>query len=153
MDLLPPPTRRELLHRGGLLAGALVVGSWSTAPIGAARPGGASVALAGERRSTYAALAATVLTGPGMRLPEAAAEQAVADFEAVYAAWPDAERRHADVLLDALARDARMKTRPGRVEVLRGSRSPRDGELAYRAQALVRVALSNGGDDHAEVTV
>jgi hypothetical protein len=153
MDSPPPSTRRELLQRGGLLAGAIAVGSWSAAaPAGTATAAVASVALSDERRHSYSALAEAVVTGPTMRLPASAAEQVVVDFESAYITWPVAERRHANTVLDALARDARMQNRSQRAAMLRGS-NPRDAELAYRACGLVAVALSSGLDDHAEVSV
>jgi len=88
-----------------------------------------------------------------MRLPAAAADQVLADFEAVYAGWPADERRHADAVLDAFARDARTESRSQRRAMLRGgSRNARDAELAYRARGLVAVALSSEADDHVEVS-
>ncbi len=153
MDTRPPLTRRELLQRGGLLTGAIVVGSWSAAaPASAANTVGAGVALSEEQRRTYSSLVETVVTGPGMRLPASATQQALSDFESAYTAWPDAERRDADAVLDALARDARMQNRSQRAAMLRGS-NPHDAELAYRACGLAAVALSSEDDDHAEVTV
>jgi hypothetical protein len=132
----------------------VVVGSWSTGATAAAAPaGGAGVALAEERRRTYTALAETAVTGPGMQLPAAAADRVLADFEAVYVGWPDAERRHADAVLDAFARDARTQDRSQRAAMLRGGgRNARDAELAYRARGLVAVALSSEADDHPEVS-
>ena len=147
------PTRRELLQRSSLLAGALVLGSWSVAsPAGAATAVSAGVGLSDARRSTYLSLAESFVTAPGMRLPPSASEQVLGDFESIYSAWPASEQRHADAVLDTLARDARMKNGLQRREMLRGS-NPRDAELAYRAHSLVAVALASEPNDHAEVTV
>ena len=138
MDSLPPPTRRELLQRGGLLAGALVVGSWGTSSAAAAPPAVAvGLALSEERRRVYMALAERAVTGPGMQLPAAAAEQVLADFEVIYAGWPTPERRQADTILDALSRDPKFETR---------------GQLAYRARGLILVALSSDQENHVEVS-
>ena len=72
-----------------------------------------------------------------MQLPAAAAEQVLADFEAIYSGWPVAERRHADTVLDALSRDPRFETR---------------GQFAYRARGLILVALSSDEENHVEVS-
>lgn len=140
-----PTTRRELLQRGGILAGALWVGRWSGAsPSSASTAGGGRLALAAERRRVYAALADTFVAGPAMRLPAAAGERVTADFERAYVTWPAADRSRADAVLDALGREFTARGRAEREATMRGERS--GPALAYRARALVAVALA-GSDE------
>lgn len=141
-------TRRELLRRTGLTAGALTLGSWTTlTSTGAATPT-TRVALTPERCATYAALLDTVLQGPSMRLGGQAAEQAVGAFEATYVLWPADARRRADATLDALARDMRRSDRHDREGALAPAGIERQElELAERGLALVAVTVAHASDD------
>lgn len=135
-------TRRQLIRRGGVVAGALWLGTTATASATT------STALTPARRATFAALAETVFTGPSYRLSAAAAEPATADFATAYATWPTADRKRADLVLDQLAR----LDRKGREQALRPpGQERRELELAERALALV--AITTRAEDGADIPV
>jgi hypothetical protein len=145
-------TRRELLQRGGLLAGVLALGP--LAPRALASATAAPVGLREERRRVFAALADTVVTGPTMLLPAAAGARAVSDFESVYANWPVSEQRRADKILDALGRSFATRGRAGREAVLHPvSGGSRAAELAAQAWSLASVAIGPGDDELARAEV
>jgi hypothetical protein len=128
-------TRRQLIRRGGAVAGAVWLGTSATATATT------STGLTPARRAAFAALAETVFTGPAYRLPASAAAPATADFATAYAAWPAADRHRADQVLDQIARlDRRGRQRavsPPGIE-------RRETELAERALALVAVTTAAG---------
>ena len=136
-------SRRDLLRQGGLLAGAFALGSLTGTSNAGAATTTVPTALDPSRRATFAALAETVLTGPSLRLPAAAAVPATADFAIAYATWPAQDRARADRVLDRLAR----LDRAGRERAV----SPpgidrRDTEVAEQALALVAVATAPSDD-------
>jgi hypothetical protein len=180
-------SRREFIARGGALAGALTLtGAGSAAaherrpappaetvptpaepavpppPAAAEAPAAATApGLTDARRTTYRALAETVVTEPGMRLTPAAADTAAAGFAAAYAAWPAERQRRADQVLDALERSAgrsfaKLDGR-GRSAHLRTCAKPTDDEpiggererldLAEQALALAAVAVGPSGNE------
>ena len=139
-------TRRELLQRGGLLAGVAALGTlgWGTTSVGATT---SAVALSEERRRIYGALAETVVTGPGLRLPADAAAGVVSDFEAAYITWAAPDRNRADGVLDALGRDFEKQGRKERAGVLHpANENARAADLAYRARTLVAIAITPDGE-------
>jgi hypothetical protein len=160
-------TRRQFLLRGGVLAGALVVGG-TTAALTPSGGQAEAVALTDARRRTYTALMETVVTGPSLRLDPGVAPEAAEQFATAYAAWPPDRRRDADAVLDALeqappggsfsaldraSRGADLRAR-GRVT----RATPADAErarleLTGRALELAAVVLGPPDSGHQIVTV
>ena len=157
-------SRRELLERGGLLAGALSLGVGLEAALGGPK---AAAALSAGRRRTYTALVEAAVSHPSLRLDPACAAAATEDFADAYAAWAEHRRRWADRVLDALERSS---ARPfsaldgrGRCAHLSScarltSHEPTGAEserldLVRQAMTLVAVGIGPAEGDHRLVTV
>ncbi len=137
-------TRREIIRRGGLFAGAIALGSWSFGN-GTAHAT-ARAALAPARQGAFTALAEIVVTGPGLRLGPDAVRQTVAQFESAYARWPAVDRARANTVLDALSHEFSGRSPAARAAALTPSATnPRAAQLAYDARNLMALAL--GADD------
>lgn len=160
---LEPMTRRDLLRRGSVLAGALSVAAWG---LRSGTPAAAddAVELAPARAVTYAALVAAVGSVSGNQVDATATDDASARFAAVHAAADDQTRASVDAILDAVAvapaggtRFADLDT-DAQVRLLHAlSASSDTGESATGAGAVALAALPfypDDVDDHPpEVTV
>jgi hypothetical protein len=145
---VPDLDRRSFLRAGLALAVAAGAGFPRLAAPAAASAAAAGPALSGPRRASYRTLLTVLREAPdgrfGHRRPDADA-QAFAD---AYAVMPDAGRRHADAVLDAIGElVGRGGTPAQRYAALRdrpGGATPSPEEAHRRAVLMAAVGLVEG---------